>query len=334
MSDPVATPPCGTYACECVPGCRDCRDDATARPFRAVGAHVDAVAPGAHAARALAGERGTDADALELEVADGVGDLVGDRLVFLDDRLVGDRVADRVAGRAADDHVLQLDLDRLALIDGRLGDAVEGVAVDLVDDDVLRHVRQLAGEVTGVGGLEGRVGQPLAGAVGGGEVFQHVQAFAEVGPDRRLDDLARRLGHQAAHAAELADLVDVTAGAGDRHHGDRVEVAEGARVVRRHRLALGVAVVLGEAGHQVLGDLLAGVAPDVDELGVPLLLGDGAHAVVLLDLVGLLLAFLENRQLAIRAADVGDAKGEPGKRRSLEAERLHVVQQLDRRRPP
>ena len=46
-------------------------------------------------------------------------------------------------------------------------------AVDLVDDDVLRHVGELAGEVTRVGGLECGVGQTLAGAVGGGEIFQH-----------------------------------------------------------------------------------------------------------------------------------------------------------------
>ena len=192
----------------------------------AVGAHVHAVATGADAARALAGERGADADALELQLLDLVGDLVGDDLVFRDDRLVGDRVADRVAGGSADDHVLQLDLDGLALIDRALGDAVERAALDLVDDDVLRHVGQLAGEVPGVGGLEGGVGQSLAGAVGGGEVFEHREAFAEVGLDRGLDDLAGGLGHQAAHAAELADLVDVTAGAGDGHHGDGVEVAE------------------------------------------------------------------------------------------------------------
>jgi DNA modification methylase len=43
--------------------------------------------------------------------------------------------------------------------------------------------------------------------VGADEVLQHAQAFAEVGHDRPLDDLAGRLGHQAAHAGELADLL-------------------------------------------------------------------------------------------------------------------------------
>ena len=145
--------------------------------------------------------------------------------------VIGLRIVSRA--RAADDHVLQLDLDGLALVDGRLGDAVERAAVDLVDDDVLRDVGELAGEVAGVGGLQGGVGQALAGAVGGGEVLEHRQAFAEVGLDRRLDDLAGRLGHQTAHAAELTHLVDATAGLGRRHHGDGVEVLRHLALARR-----------------------------------------------------------------------------------------------------
>src|SRR5690606_28332852 len=76
---------------------------------QAVGAHVDAVAPGAHAARGFARQRRADADALQVQRLDLVSDLAGDDLVLSDDDLVGDRVADRVAGRTADDHVLQFD---------------------------------------------------------------------------------------------------------------------------------------------------------------------------------------------------------------------------------
>ena len=86
-------------------------------------------------------------------------------------------------------------------------DAVDRAAVLLGDDDVLRHVDETAREVAGVGRLERRVGETLAGAVRRDEVLQHRQAFAEVRGDRRLDDLARGLGHQAAHAGELADLL-------------------------------------------------------------------------------------------------------------------------------
>jgi len=102
-------------------------------------------------------------------------------------------------------------------------DAVGGAAVVLGDDQVLRHVDQTAGQVAGVRGLQRRVRQALAGAVGRDEVLQHVQALAEVRRDRRLDDRAVRLGHQAAHAGQLADLRGGTARAGVGHHVDGVE---------------------------------------------------------------------------------------------------------------
>ena len=57
-------------------------------------------------------------------------------------------------------------------------------AVVLGDDRVLRHVDETAGQVTGVGGLERRVRQTLTGAVGGDEVLEHRETFAEVRGDR------------------------------------------------------------------------------------------------------------------------------------------------------
>ena len=71
-------------------------------------------------------------------------------------------------------------------------DAVDRAAILLVDDDVLRRIDELAGQVTGIGGLERGIGQTLAGAVGGDEVFQHGEAFAEVRGDGALDDFAAR----------------------------------------------------------------------------------------------------------------------------------------------
>jgi hypothetical protein len=43
--------------------------------------------------------------------------------------------------------------------------------------------------------------------VGRDEVLQHRETLAEVRGDRRLDDLAGGLGHEAAHGGELADLL-------------------------------------------------------------------------------------------------------------------------------
>jgi hypothetical protein len=55
------------------------------------------------------------------------------------------------------------------------------------------------------------------------EVLLHGEAFAEVRRDRRLDDLPRRLGHEAAHAGELPDLLLRSARAGVGHDVHRVE---------------------------------------------------------------------------------------------------------------
>ncbi len=146
-----------------------------------------------------------------------------------------------------------------------------------VDDAVLRHVDETAGQVARVRRLQRGVGQALAGAVGRVEVLEHGQAFLEVRDDRRLDDLARRLGHQAAHAGELAHLGRRAAGAGVAHHVDRV-----------HRLLAAVVVELDglDAGHHLVGDLLRALGPGVDHLVVLLALGDQAVIVLLLVFLG------------------------------------------------
>ena len=99
--------------------------------------------------------------------------------------------------------------------------------------------------------------------MGGNEVFQNGQALAEVRLNRAVDDLALRVGHQAAHTGELANLLDVASGAGEGHHVDGVELVE----VLRHGLA----------------NFLVGIVPDVDDLLVALLVGHEAHLVVLVD---------------------------------------------------
>ncbi len=175
------------------------------------------------------------------------------------------------------------DLDLLALVDDALGDPLAGAAVLHRDDDVLGHVGELAGQVARVGRLRARCRPGPCGHRGSSEKYSSTrQAFAEVGLDRRLDDLARGLGHQAAHAGELADLLDAAAGARLGHQEDRVEVD------------LAVADVVLELLHHLGGDLLAGVGPGVEDLVVPLLLGDDAALVELGCLGDLLLGLGED----------------------------------------
>jgi len=105
------------------------------------------------------------------------------------------------------EHTIAQGLDDVAAFDERRRvDALHGPAVVLGDDHVLRHVDQPAREVARVRRLERGVASPFARR-GRGEVLEHGEALAEVGGDRGLDDLAGGLGHEAAHAGELPDLL-------------------------------------------------------------------------------------------------------------------------------
>ena len=146
----------------------------------------------------------------------------------------------------------------------------------LRDDDVLGHVGELAREITGVSRFEGRIGQTLACAVRAAEVLEHRQTFAEVGLDGRFDDLARRLGHQTAHAGQLANLLDAAARAGVRHEEDRVHVSGGA-------------IIALQLVHHFFGDDLARMRPGVKHLVVPLHVRDDAALVQLVLLEDLFL---------------------------------------------
>src|SRR6185369_12925 len=280
---------------------------------------VHAVAELADAQGRLAGQRAAHADLRVAELLDLLGDLVGEELALLHHDFAGDDVLDLVARDAAADELPERDLEAVALVDRRLRDAGDRAAVVHGEHDVLRDVGELARQVAGVGRLERGVGEALARAVRRAEVLEHVQAFAEVGADRGLDDAAVRLGHQPAHAGELADLLDRAAGARVDHDPDRIEVGQ---VVLR--------VVL-QPLHHLLADLLARVRPDVDDLVVALTLRDDAVGELLLDLLDLLVRVGQDRDLLLRDVEVGDGERDAGAGRRLEAELLQAVEQLDGR---
>ena len=118
----------------------------------------------------------------------------------------------------------------------------------------------------------------------GDEVLEHGQTFAEVRGDRPFDDFAGRLGHQTAHTGELTDLLTVTARAGIHHQVDRIQFL--------------AALVVFEGPEHDVGDLVAGMRPDIDDLVVALAVGDDAFAILLLDLPDLLVRVLELRSLS------------------------------------
>ncbi len=214
-----------------------------------------------------------------------------------------------ILGRAPADDAVVDRLDRLlADQDVVHGDAVGRAAVFLADDHVLRHVDQTAGQVARVGRAQRGVGQTLARAVGRDEVLEHGQAFFERGLDRDLEDAARRVGHQPAHAAELLDLRDRAARARGRHHEHRVE-----RVL---------------SGLHGAGDVVTGLLPDLDRLAVALVVRDEALVVERVLLVDRGLRLVEQLVLGLRHHDVGDRHRRARLRRVAEAQRLDRVEEL------
>jgi hypothetical protein len=197
---------------------------------------------------------------------------------------------DQVLGqRAAQDALAQRGDGRTALHDRAHFQRPFGAAI--VDDHhaVLRHVDQTAGQVARVRRLQRGVGQTLAGAVRRVEVFKNGQAFLEVRDDRRFDDLARRLGHQAAHTGKLLHLRRRTTRARVAHHVDRVDRLFGrARPPGRADLV-----------HHGVRHLVAATAPGVDHLVVLFLLRDQAVLVLLLVIGHQFLGLVDQRILAV-----------------------------------
>ena len=145
-------------------------------------------------------------------------------------------------------------------------DAVGGAAILFADDDVLGDVHQLAGHVAGIGGLEGGVGEALAGAVGRDEVFEDGEALAEVG----------RMGFSMMSPEEGLAMRPRTPAnwrtcwrlprAGINHEGDGV--------------VLEFAVVGLKGAEHDVGDLVGAMGPDINDLVVAFAGRNDAFAVL------------------------------------------------------
>ena len=138
------------------------------------------------------------------------------------------------------------------------------------------------------------------------EELKHAQTFAEVRLDGQLDDLARRRSHQTAHTGKLADLVGGTAGAGGRHHVDGVELVQ--------------------AQHDLVGDVLGGLFPEVGDVQIPFVLAHAAAAELALDFVHLFLRIGDDRLLRRGNLDVRHGYGDRSDGGVLVAHRLDLVQ--------
>ena len=182
-----------------------------------------------------------------------------------------------------------------------------GAAIHLGDHQILGHVNQTTGQVTGVGGLQCGIGQTLTGTVGGDEVLEYVQALTEVGDDRRLDDRAVRLGHQTTHTRQLTNLRSGTPGAGVGHHVHGVErlLLDFLAFTIQH--ASGLEIV-----HHRLGNLVVGLGPQVDDLVVLLAGGNQTGRVLVFDFLHLGRGIFDDPRLLLGNDEVIHADGGTG----------------------
>ena len=298
--------------------------DDTHRLAHVHGRAAGEIAPVAHAANArlgIAGEDRTDAHLLHAGGDDLVDLRLAEQRAVRHHDLVAGRIAHIFSRGAAEDAGRQRRHHGAGVDDRPYLDAPGGAAIHFGDDAVLRHVDETPGQITGVRRLQRGVGQTLTGAVRRVEVLEHREPFLEVGNDRGLDDLTGRLGHEAAHAGELAHLRGRAARAGVRHHVDRVDLGFlallGRRPGRRDFL------------HHRFGDLLGALRPGVDHLVVLFAVGDQAVIVLLLEVFDLLARILDDLPLGVRHDHVVLAEGDAGLERMMEAERHHAVAEDD-----
>ena len=290
---------------------RLCSDDANglAHIDKLAGGHRAAVAHGTRAHAALAGENRAHTDGLCA---------CSDKLVNANSRQLLARMADDLAVHlhvtsqgACDDRALRV-IDDAHPVSGLDTDdsnvALVSSTIHFANDHVLRDVDQSTGQITGVRRAKRGIGQTLASTVGGDEVLQNRQAFAEVGLDRARDDLALWVGHQTAHTGDLTHLHEVTASTGVDHHVHRVR----AREVIAHGL----------------GDLVGRECPDLDELLTTLGVGDQATLVLLLNLGCLLLRDGQECGLLRRGDDVRDRDGDSRAGRPVEAQCLQLIERV------
>ena len=285
-------------------------------------AQIAAIAFGAQAVAGITGQRRTYLDFVDAQFFNQITEVFADQRAGLDHRFLGGRIDHVENVNAAKDTITQ-GLDDFTALDQRLhGHTILGAAIFLDDHQILRHVDQTAGQVTRVRRLQRGVGQALTGAVGGVEVLLDGQAFLEVRDDRRLDDLAGRLGHQAAHPAQLLHLRLRTAGARVGHHEHRVDVGV---------LALDQHARLRDLAHHGVGDPVRGLGPGVDNLVILLAARDQAVGVLLLVLLDLGAGFGDQFGLLGRNHDVVLAERDTRLGRLAEAQAHHLVGEDDRR---
>ena len=161
-------------------GLRRDNADSFADIDRCAARQIAPVAGRADAVFAFACQYRTDFDLFDAGFFNFVHVVFVNQLAFRNQNFAVFRIEDVFLRRTAED-ALADGGDNVAAVNDRTDDnAAFGAAVGFGNDDVLRHVNQTAGQVTGVRGLQRRIGQTFARTVRRAEVLGHRQAFFKV----------------------------------------------------------------------------------------------------------------------------------------------------------
>ena len=144
----------------------------------------------------------------------------------------------------------------------------------------------------------------------GNKVFQNGKAFAEVGLDGHFNGFPGRVGHQATHPGQLADLLVIPAGAGSGHHVDRVK---------------GIQV-----GQQGFPDGVGGPGPNTDDQLIPFVIGNQAAAELGFNAVDFFIRLIQQEGFFVRDNNIRIADGNTGLGGVFIALTFNPVQHLGR----
>ena len=282
---------------------------------------ITAIALAANAVWRFTGQRRADFHFLHARLFDHDRSGFVDDLVALEQHVARFRVCD-VFLRNTAQQTLGEGRDDLAAIDRRRAvDRDIRAAIVNLNNAILRHVDEATGEIARVRGFKRGIRKTLTCAVGGVKVLQHGQAFFKVRDDRRLDDLARRLGHQTAHSAKLFHLRHRPTRAGVGHHEDRVWL---------DRAAILVGFLRRDGSHHRIGDLVVTLGPCVDDFVVFLALRDQTFLILFLKGRDLIAGFVDEFPLAVRNFHVVLTERNARLKRLLETEFHHLITEDDR----
>src|SRR6516165_2237246 len=287
---------------------------------RSSSGEIAAIALRADAILRLAGENRADLHLLDAGRIDAINMRLLDHFTRVDDgRAVG--ISQLFRSRTAENARCQRGHNVARIDDRPHTDTILGTAIDRRDDRILSDVNETAGEIAGVGRLQGCIGKALTRTMGRVEILEHGEAFLEVRDNRAFNDLAGGLGHQPTHRGKLLHLGWRTTRARMRHHVNRID-----------RLVAAVIILLNgrDAAHHFFGKLVRTFRPGIDNLVIFLALGDQTVIILLLIFLGERSRLLDDARLRLGHDHVILAEGDARLEGLAEAQGHDPVAENDR----